>query len=73
VIDPPRVGALGPIQAMDLSGVLRIVYVSCHPATLARDAKVLCARHGFRLEAAGVFDMFPHTSHIEALALFVRG
>jgi len=73
VLDPPRVGALGPIQALDLSRVLRLVYVSCHPATLARDAKVLCAQHGFRLEAAGVFDMFPHTSHIEALALFVRG
>ena len=52
--------------------VRRLVYVSCHPATLARDAKVLCAQHGFRLEATGVFDMFPHTSHVEALALFVR-
>jgi 23S rRNA (uracil1939-C5)-methyltransferase len=73
VIDPPRVGALGPIQALDLSRVVRLVYVSCHPATLARDAKVLCTQHGFGLEAAGVFDMFPHTSHVEALALFVRG
>ena len=50
----------------------RIVYVSCHPATLARDAQVLVERHGFKLRAARVFDMFPHTHHIEALALFER-
>jgi 23S rRNA (uracil1939-C5)-methyltransferase len=72
VIDPPRIGALAVIERLDLGPVRRLVYVSCHPATLARDAKVLCERHGLRLEAAGVFDMFPHTSHVESLALFVR-
>jgi 23S rRNA (uracil1939-C5)-methyltransferase len=46
--------------------------VSCHPATLARDAHVLVEKHGFTLRAARVFDMFPHTHHIEALALFER-
>jgi 23S rRNA (uracil1939-C5)-methyltransferase len=50
----------------------RIVYVSCHPATLARDARVLVADLGYRLRTARVFDMFPHTHHIEALAMFER-
>ncbi len=72
VLDPPRTGALAAIERLDLSSVLRLVYVSCHPATLARDAKLLALRHGLRLEAVGVFDMFPHTSHVESLALLVR-
>jgi 23S rRNA (uracil1939-C5)-methyltransferase len=73
VLDPPRTGAEVPVAALGSSGARRVVYVSCHPATLARDAQVLVERHGFTLRLARVFDMFPHTHHVEALALFARG
>jgi 23S rRNA (uracil1939-C5)-methyltransferase len=72
VLDPPRTGAEAPVAELDSSGVRRLVYVSCHPATLARDARVLVEKHGFTLRLACVFDMFPHTHHIESLALFTR-
>jgi 23S rRNA (uracil1939-C5)-methyltransferase len=72
LLDPPRTGAEAPVAELGESGARRIVYVSCHPATLARDANVLVGTHGFRLRAARVFDMFPHTHHVEALALFMR-
>ncbi|HEU4617675.1 MAG TPA: 23S rRNA (uracil(1939)-C(5))-methyltransferase RlmD [Gammaproteobacteria bacterium] len=71
VLDPPRTGAAEPIEQIAKLRPRRVVYVSCHPATLARDAKVLTAA-GFRLESARVLDMFPHTHHVEAMALFVR-
>ena len=72
VLDPPRTGAEAAVAAMDRIAPRRIVYVSCHPATLARDAQVLVAGLGFSLRAVRVFDMFPHTHHVEALALFER-
>ncbi|HVY65008.1 MAG TPA: 23S rRNA (uracil(1939)-C(5))-methyltransferase RlmD [Gammaproteobacteria bacterium] len=72
VLDPPRTGAEAPIAELKRSNPRRIVYVSCHPATLARDAQVLVHERGYRLKVARVFDMFPHTHHIEALAVFER-
>ena len=72
VLDPPRTGAEVPIAELARSSPRRIVYVSCHPATLARDAEVLVHQRGYKLKVARVFDMFPHTHHIEALAMFER-
>ena len=73
LIDPPRDGAFELLNA--LSGSLntpqRIVYVSCKPATLARDAEVLQAK-GYTLKAAGVLNMFAHTAHVESIALFEK-
>jgi len=70
VIDPPRSGALEIIRQYDFSGVERLVYVSCNPATLARDAGILVKEKGFGLKMTGVMDMFPHTSHVESIAVF---
>lgn len=71
LIDPPRTGALELVQALpERGGPRRIVYVSCDPATLARDAAVLCHTKNYRLVAAGVANMFPHTAHVESIALF---
>jgi 23S rRNA (uracil1939-C5)-methyltransferase len=71
LVDPPRDGAFELIKALDASNSpQRIVYVSCNPATLARDAGVLVNEKGYTLEAAGVINMFPHTSHVESIALF---
>ena len=73
LIDPPRSGAIELINALpDSDGPHRIVYVSCDPATLARDAEALCHNKGYRLAAAGVANMFPHTAHVESIALFER-
>lgn len=73
LIDPPRTGAAELIQALpEHGGPYRIVYVSCDPATLARDAATLCHVKGYRLMAAGVANMFPHTAHVESIALFER-
>lgn len=72
LIDPPRSGALEILPLVAGSGAKRLVYVSCNPATLARDAGELVRKHGFRLSAAGIADMFPHTAHVESIALFER-
>jgi 23S rRNA (uracil1939-C5)-methyltransferase len=73
LIDPPRSGAIDVVKSLPESGApQRIVYVSCDPATLARDAEVLCHVKGYRLEAAGIANMFPHTAHVESIALFTR-
>jgi len=73
LIDPPRDGALELIKALDNdTAPQRIVYVSCAPATLARDAGVLVQVKGFTMKAAGVVNMFPHTAHVESIAVFER-
>jgi len=72
LIDPPRDGAVHVIHALPDDGPLRLVYVSCNPGTLARDAAVLVETRGYRLSAAGVVNMFPHTSHVESIAVFDR-
>lgn len=71
LIDPPRSGAEEICKYLTAFGARSIVYVSCNPATLARDAGVM-ARNGYRLVRAGVMDMFPHTTHVESIALFER-
>ncbi len=74
LIDPPREGAVELVNALavDASAPRRIVYVSCNPATLARDAAILVTQKGYRLRGAGVINMFPQTSHVESIALFER-
>ena len=72
LIDPPREGAIELVKALPRDWPRRIVYVSCDAATLARDAGVLVSTQGFRLSAAGVVNMFPHTAHVESIALFER-
>ena len=77
LIDPPRDGALELVKALGCgnggeNAPRRIVYVSCNPATLARDAQVLVHTHGYTLKAAGVMNMFPHTSHVESIAVFEK-
>jgi 23S rRNA (uracil1939-C5)-methyltransferase len=72
LVDPPRSGAEFILPHIAASGADRVVYVSCHPASLARDAGLLVHQFGFRLQGAGVMDMFPQTGHVESIALFER-
>ncbi len=72
LLDPPRSGAAEMVKRMGELSPNKIVYVSCGPATLARDAGVLVHEHGYKLTHAGVIDMFPHTAHVESIAVFER-
>ncbi|MGQ7957126.1 23S rRNA (uracil(1939)-C(5))-methyltransferase RlmD [Pseudomonas sp. SP16.1] len=71
LLDPPRDGALQAVRGMTQLGARRLVYVSCNPTTLARDAAELM-QQGYRLRRAGILDMFPQTAHVEAMALFEK-
>ncbi len=72
LVDPPRQGAIEVVKSLGQDAPRRIVYVSCDPATLARDAGLLVHVKGYALVAAGVVNMFPHTAHVESIALFDR-
>ena len=72
LIDPPREGAIEVVKALEPEGPARIVYVSCNPATLARDAAVLTTVKSYRFVAAGAVNMFPQTAHVESIALFEK-
>jgi 23S rRNA (uracil1939-C5)-methyltransferase len=69
LVDPPRTGAMDVLSALAALRPRRLVYVSCHPGSLARDLGILVSEHGFSLQAAGIVDMFPHTSHVESVAV----
>jgi len=73
LLDPPRTGARAVLAALSGMAPQRLLYISCHPGSLARDLGVLVHEHGFALAAAGVVDMFPHTAHVESLALLTAG
>jgi 23S rRNA (uracil1939-C5)-methyltransferase len=70
LLDPPRAGAAGLLPLMAQWRPRRVVYISCHPGSLARDAEILVHGQGFRLTRAGVMDMFPQTTHVESIAVF---
>ncbi|HVC01538.1 MAG TPA: 23S rRNA (uracil(1939)-C(5))-methyltransferase RlmD [Steroidobacteraceae bacterium] len=72
LLDPPRAGARELIERIVHWRPRRVVYISCHPGSLARDAGILAASQEYELAAAGVMDMFPHTTHVESIAVFER-
>lgn len=72
LLDPPRAGALEIVNQIEKFNAQKIVYVSCNPATLARDAGILVNEKGYRMTSAGIMDMFPHTTHVESMAVFEK-
>lgn len=72
LLDPPRAGAKEVLPVVAKSGAGTVLYISCHPGSLARDAGILVHEHGYKLRSAGVMDMFPHTAHVESIALFTK-
>ena len=73
LLDPPRAGAHELVKRLGPDAPSRLVYVSCNPATLARDAAVLVNEKGYRFRSAGVVNMFAHTAHVESMGVFERG
>jgi 23S rRNA (uracil1939-C5)-methyltransferase len=73
IVDPPRSGAAALMPLLGAMKPARIVYVACHPETLARDVRILVESFGYRLHRTGVMDMFPHTAHVESMAWLERG
>ena len=71
LLDPPRSGAAGVMPWIVKTKARQVIYISCHPSTMVRDLKVL-ADAGYKMTAAGVMDMFPHTAHVEAIALLEK-
>jgi 23S rRNA (uracil1939-C5)-methyltransferase len=72
LLDPPRVGAQNILRYFNKVAAKKIIYVSCNPGTLARDAGELVHQHQYILKQVGIMNMFPHTSHIEAMAVFEK-
>ena len=72
VLDPPRSGAKELLPYIAELNAEKILYISCDPATFARDVGILCSQYNYKLQTAGIMDMFPHTKHVETMGLLVK-